>query len=361
MTRETKDHNHDHHCQHGTHTHASESAEGLSRRSFLTACGCVALPISAAGASMLASATRAEAQAGGEVLRIGHLPAGCVSHLLLAKATGMFAEAGLNVELTQFNGPSENLQALVAGAIHAMHNPWTTTLAAYANGTDMLRIVGGSGISGVELVAREGSVKNVQEFIAAAGTGLRVGTLRLDTLEVVGYGTMAQNGKSYDDYEMTFFPSMVGMGEALATGSIDVCTLVQPYAETVVRQSNGIYLADSNDVWGPEAPDCVITSTTEMMDENGELMTAYMTVLAEAARNFYNDFEGALDVLQPIYGAPREILAIALKRQSPDPVINAAGASGIRDGVKYLIELGYFETNIADEVLMLDRQPGVLV
>lgn len=334
------------------------SSGGLSRRHFLTACGCVALPLSATGSAMLAAASRAEAQVSSDVLRIGHLPAGCVSHLLLAKATGMFAEAGINVEMTQFNGPSDNLQSLVAGAIHAMHNPWTTTLAAYANGTDNLRIVGGSGLSGVELVAREGSVRNVQEFIAAAGTGLRVGTLRLDTLEVVGYGTMAQHGKTYDDYAMTFFPSMVGMGEALAAGDIDVCTLVQPYAQSVVRDANGIYLANSNDVWGPEAPDCVITSTTEVMAEKGELMTAYMAVLSDAARKFYGDFEGALDVLQPIYGAPREVLEIALLRQSPDPVINAAGASGIRNGVRYLIELGYFETNIADEVMMLDYQPS---
>lgn len=129
----------------------------------------------------------------------------------------------------------------------------------------------------------------------------------------------------------------------------------------MVREANGIYLANSNDVWRPEAPDCVITSTTELLEDKSDLMTAYMTVLSEAARSFYNDFDSALDVLQPIYGAPREILAIALKRQSPDPVINAAGAAGIRDGVRYLIELGYFETNIADEVLMLDRQPGVVI
>ncbi|MFW5655849.1 MAG: ABC transporter substrate-binding protein [Roseicyclus sp.] len=342
---------------HGASDKTTGETGGLSRRHFLTACGCVALPVSAAGAAILASSTRAEAQVSDEVIRIGHLPAGCVSHLLLAKTTGMFADAGLNVELTQFNGPSENLQALVAGGLHAMHNPWTTTLAAYGNGTTNLRIVGGSGLSGVELVAREGSVRNVQEFIAAAGTGLRVGTLRLDTLEVVGYGIMAQNGKTYDDYEMTFFPSMVGMGEALAAGDIDVCTLVQPYAESVVRQANGIYLANSNDVWGPEAPDCVITSTTEVMEDRGEVMTAYMTVLANAARAFYDDFASALDILQPIYGAPREILEMALLRQSPDPVINAAGAAGIRNGVRYLIELGYFDTNIADEVMMLDRQP----
>lgn len=352
-------HHHDHH--HGHDAACTGSHSGLSRRGFLLGCGCAALPISAGGLSILAQATAAEAQAGGALLRVGHLPAGCVSHLLLAKARGMFAAAGLNVELTQFNGPADNLQALVAGAIQLMHNPWTTTMAAYGSGTDTLRIVGGSGLAGVELVARAGSVGNVAEFIAAAGTGLRVGTLRLDTLEVVGYGTMAQHGKSYDDYAMTFFPSMVGMGEALASGAIDVCTLVQPYAETVVRQANGIYLADSNDVWGPEAPDCVITATSGFMEGNGALITAYMTVLAEAARDFYNDPDSALDVLQPIYGAPREILSVALRRQAPNPVMGPAGVAGIRSGVQYLIDLGYFETNIADAVLDLSLQPGVVL
>jgi len=331
-------------------------AAGLSRRGFL-ACGCATLAVSAAGAAMIASTTRAEAQAGGAVLKVGHLPAGCVSHLLLAKKRDMFAEAGLTVEMTQFNGPADNLQALVAGGIDVMHNPWTTTMAAYGEGTKDLRIIGGSGLAGIELVAREGSVKNVNEFVAAAGKGLRVGTLKLDTLELVGYGTMSQNGKSYGDYAMTFFPSMVGMGEALTSGAVDVCTLAQPYAESVVKQANGIYLANSNDVWGPEAPDCVINTLSGTIGAKGALLTRYMGVLKAAAREFYGNFDSALDDLQPIYGAPREVLAIALKRQSPNPIIGDAGASGIRGGMKYLIELGYFKDNFADQVLDLSLQP----
>lgn len=344
-----------------TETRGNVQSPALDRRGFLSACGCcVTLAVSTSGLTILCEAAKAEAAVSDKVLKVGHLPAGCVSHVLLAKARNMFTEAGLNVELTQFNGPADNLQALVSGSIHAMHNPWTTTMAAYGKGTKDLRIVGGSGLAGVELVARSGSVTNAQEFIEAAGSGLKVGTLRLDTMELVAFGTMAQYGKSYDDYAMTFFPSMVGMGEALTSGSVDVCTLVQPYAESVVKQAGGVYLADSNDVWGPEAPDCVITSTTEMLESDSELLTAYMDVLAKAAKTFYDDFESALDDLTPMYNVPREILAIALKRQSPDPVINAAGASGIRGGVKHLMELGYFDRNIADEVLDLKYQPGVL-
>ncbi len=342
-----------------THDGANDTTDS-SRRDFLRAgCSCCAtLALTPAAISMLAAAGKAEAAVSSTVLKVGHLPAGCVSHLLLAKKRGMFAAAGLNVELTQFNGPAENIRALVAGGIHMMHNPWTTTMAAYAEGSKDLRIIGGSGLAGIELVARKGSVRNVNEFVEQAGKGLRVGTLRLDTLELVGYGVMSQNKRSYGDYEMTFFPSMVGMGEALINGSVDVCTLAQPYAETVVKEAGGVYLANSNDVWGPEAPDCVITSTTGFLEKQGDLATQYMTVLRDAATSFYNDFEAALDDLQPLYGAPREILAIALKRQSPDPLLNAAGVSGIRKGVKYLIELGYFKENIADDVLHLDYQPA---
>ncbi|MBF6057871.1 MULTISPECIES: ABC transporter substrate-binding protein [Thiomicrorhabdus] len=329
------------------------------RRDFLrTGCSCCAtLALTPAAGVMLAAAGRAEAAATGTTLKVGHLPAGCVSHVLLAKKRGMFAKAGLKVDLVQFNGPADNIRALVAGELQMMHNPWTTTMAAYAEGSKDLRIIGGSGLAGIELVARKGSVANVNEFIGKAGKKLRVGTLRLDTLELVAHGVMSQNGVSYDDYDMTFFPSMVGMGEALINGSVDVCTLAQPYAEMVVKESGGIYLADSNDVWGPEAPDCVITSTEGFMKSEGAMATDYMAVLKASAESFYNDFDAALDDLQPLYGVPREILAIALKRQSPDPLLNAAGVSGIRKGVKYLIELGYFKTNIADEVLSLGHQP----
>src|SRR5690606_20006102 len=116
--------------------------------------------------------------------------------------------------------PGDAMQSLVANNLEMIHSPWTMTAAAYTAGTTDLRIIGGSGQAGIELVARNGSVKSVEEFIDAAGKGLRVGTLRLDTLELVGYGTMSQHGKSYDDYRMTFFPSMIGMGEAIANKAL---------------------------------------------------------------------------------------------------------------------------------------------
>src|SRR5258707_1146341 len=86
--------------------------------------------------------------------------------------------------------------------------------------------------------------------------------------------------------------------------------------------------------------------------------TANSTVLVAAAKDFYVDFDAAIKDLQPIYGAPKEILAVGLRRQAPNPMIGDAGAAGIRNGVKYLIDLGYLKTNVAHEVLDLKYQPA---
>src|SRR5258705_7086807 len=162
---------------------------------------------------------------------------------------------------------------------------------------------------------------------------------------------MAMHGKKYDDYAMQFFPSMVGMGEAIASGAVDVCSLAQPYAESVVAQNNAVYIANSNDVWGPAAPDCVINSTDAYISKNGELLTAYQQVLVAAAKDFYGDFDAAIKDLQPIYGAPKEILAVALRRQAPNPVIGDAGAAGKRKGVKKFNGLCLLKNKSAAQVL----------
>jgi NitT/TauT family transport system substrate-binding protein len=324
----------------------------LNRRGFMRRCCQISLALLAAGVSWSQLSGR-PGHAQGKALRVGHLPAGCVSHLLLANKRGMFKEAGLTVQLTQFNGPGENLAALVAGSQDLIHNPWTNTVAAFAQGTDNLRIISGSGKGGIELVAREGSIKTLEELKAAAGKGLKIGTLRLDTLELVVFGHLKRMGLDYSSFNMTFFPSMVGMGEALIAKSVDVCSLAQPYAETVVSQANGTYVADSNGAWGPEAADCVITSTQEFTQKEPTLVAEYLAVLRKAAAELTSNYEAAIADLVPVYGAEASILSVALSRQVPQPVLDEAGVQSLRNGVGFLADLGYLkpeQTTLIDTV-----------
>jgi NitT/TauT family transport system substrate-binding protein len=335
-------------------------ASDITRRKFLGACCATGFGIVASGpiAAILSACGSESTLSSASTLRVGHLPAGCIQHLLLAQINGLFKKEGLNVVLTQFDGPPPNLQALVAGSIDVSHNPWTTVIAAYNDGQKDLRIVGGSGKGGIELVAREGSVKTVADLASAADKGLKVGTLRLDTLELVTYGTLRDAGRSYSQYKMTFFPSMVGMGEALIHKSVDVASLAQPYGATVVSSAGGTYLNDSNQVWGPEASDCVVNVTAGYLEKNKSKLETYLQVLDEAARLRDADFEKALSQLQPIYAVPQNILSEGLKRQTPQPILTSAALAGLHKGVGYLVDLGYLKSDVIDSVFDGSVQQG---
>ena len=335
-------------------------ASDITRRKFLGACCATGFGIVASGpiAAILAACGSESTLAGATTLRVGHLPAGCIQHLLLAQINGLFKKEGLNVVLTQFDGPPPNLQSLVAGSIDVSHNPWTTVIAAYNDGQKNLRNIGGSGKGGIELVAREGSVKSVAELAAEADKGLKVGTLRLDTLELVTYGTLHDVGRNYSQYKMTFFPSMVGMGEALIHKSVDVASLAQPYGATVVSSANGTYLNDSNQVWGPEASDCVVNVKADFLEKNQSKLETYLHVLDQAAKLRDADFEKALSQLQPIYAVPQNILSEGLKRQTPQPVLDPEALAGLHKGVGYLIDLGYLKTDVIDGVFDPRVQQG---
>jgi NitT/TauT family transport system substrate-binding protein len=146
---------------------------------------------------------------------------------------------------------------------------------------------------------------------------------------------------------------MVGMGEALIQESVDVCSLAQPYAQSVVAQSGGTYLGDSNGAWGPEAADCVITSTAEFADTESNMLAEYLAVLQQSAALLESDYEAAIADLVPVYGSEPEILSTALKRQVPQPVMDDAGVQSLKNGVGYLVDLGYLkpeQTNLIDQV-----------
>jgi NitT/TauT family transport system substrate-binding protein len=337
------------------------AAASLTRRRFLGTCCTTGLALAGGGslsAFLAACGGDDDASSRATTLRVTHLPAGCVQHLLLASKRKLFAQEGLKVELTQFNGPGENIQALIAGAHDVMHNPWTNTVAAFAKGEDDLRIICGSGKGGIELVARNGSVESVDELAEAAGTGLKVGTLRLDTLELVTYGTMKKAGVSYDDYKLTFFPSMVGMGEALIKSDVDICSLAQPYGATVVDTADGTYLASSNDAWGPEAADCVVTTKAGFLEQNSGLLETYLGVLQDAARERDADYEKAIADLAPLYGVDEQVLAAGLRRQVPQPVLDERGLRSLHNGVGYLIDLGYLKEDVVDDVFDGSVQPS---
>jgi len=71
-------------------------ASDVTRRKFLGACCATGFGIVASGplAAILAACGSESAATSATTLRVGHLPAGCIQHLLLASINGLFKKAG---------------------------------------------------------------------------------------------------------------------------------------------------------------------------------------------------------------------------------------------------------------------------
>ena len=77
----------------------------------------------------------------------------------------------------------------------------------------------------------------------------------------------------------------------------------------------------------------------------------------ESARQRDADYERAIADLAPVYGADRAVLASGLKRQVPQPVLDDRGVKSLRNGVGYLIDLGYLKQDVVGDVFDGSVQP----
>lgn len=83
------------------------------------------------------------------------------------------------------------------------------------------------------------------------------------------------------------------------------------------------------------------------------MLADYLAVLRQSAEDLNANYEEAIAELVPLYGSEASVLAPALKRQVPQPIMDEAGVQSLRNGVGFLADLGYLEpdqTNLIDEI-----------
>ena len=222
----------------------------MKRRQFLQTTA------AAAGAASLATSTALRAQTFPQpaVITVGHLVGICMSPLFYAHATGLFKPEGLNVDLKFVPNPGDGLTALVSGAIQIAHIPFTNAVVAAHNGAPV-RTIAGSGAGGIFLVAqRETGIKSMADLKAArGGKRLKVGTMRLNTFELMTYRALVNNGMSYSDFDMVWFNDVLSMAAAFEARAVDLVTHVEPFATKLVDQLGGTPLASNLETWAPTA------------------------------------------------------------------------------------------------------------
>lgn len=318
----------------------------LNRRQF----SALLLSGMAAACSPSSSGSGAKNSAAGRQLKVGHLVGICMSPLFYADAKKLFAAQGLDVKLSWIPNPGDAVSALSSGALDFIHNPFTNTFVACDQGAK-LKIIAGSGNEGLSCVARpESGLKRAADLKARAGKGLKVGSERINTLELTFYRTIRNMGLTYKDFDMVWFHDHFAMLAAFKNGDVDVVTHVEPFVSELLI-GGGVELSNSREAWGKVSPDCVISARSDFVTDNPDVVKKYLTAVLQADHEIKADMPAAVETLDKgrYYKVSREILAKALPRQLPGVDLTQS-EEAMNYAIADMLELGYLKNKPANVV-----------
>jgi len=311
----------------------------MRRRDFIRATA------AAAGAVALGAPARAQ-QSLPEVINVGHLVGICMSPLFFAHAQNYFRDEGLNVQLRFMPNPGDAIASLVSGSMDIIHNPFTNGFVAATQGAP-IRIIAGSGAGGLFLMAQKDSgIRSMADLAAAKGRGLKIGTQRLNTFELMLYRNLLRQGLGYSDFEIVWFSDTLSMAAAFESKAVDLVTHVEPFATRLVDQAGGIPIASSLDVWGPHGPDCVTNTMVRFLERHPEAVRRYLKAILRADAAIKADMPRAVEILDAgkYYRVNKETLAAALPRQMPQVDISKGGDRGMEIAIGDMVTLGYLKS-----------------
>jgi ABC-type nitrate/sulfonate/bicarbonate transport system substrate-binding protein len=209
----------------------------------------------------------------------------CNLAIFIAKEDQTSAPYGVNIQLIDIPNWGDHPAALASGTVDFSVTPFTNVLTAFANGLP-IKIIAGSGINGLYLLGS----KDVHT--AADLRGKRIGTFRADTLELMLYGYLKQQGMSYDDVHIEYFTDGSELLQAFAAHRLDAITHVEPFATKVVRELGANRLTTGQAVWGGDHPDCVLTASDRIIQGDPALVKALIAGMMTAE----GSIEGNLDL-----------------------------------------------------------------
>ncbi len=316
----------------------------MDRRDFLKSSAALAAGAVVAGGTPLVRPSPAAAKESPGAIKAGHLVGICMSPLFYADALSYFKEEGLDVHLNWMPNPGDSVTALTSGAVQFIHNPFSNTYVAASKGAP-LKIISGSGAGGLVVIAQKATgMKTMADLKKRVGTGLKVGSQRVNTLELTFYRNLVNQGMKYDDFQMVWFTDHFAMAQAFQIGAVDVVTHVEPYATMLVDKHGGVPLATNIEAWGKNAPDCVVSVHEDFMKKYPDTIRRYLRAIWKADQAIKGDLPKALEVLNKgkYYKVDADTLRAALPRQMPQvDLIDAA--KGMELAISDMVTLGYLK------------------
>jgi ABC-type nitrate/sulfonate/bicarbonate transport system substrate-binding protein len=293
-------------------------------------------------------------------VKAGHLVALDMAPLFVAKESGCFETAGLDVETVFFANPGDNNAALAGGAIDFSTNPFTLPFFAANSGVPIRVVAAAGGWGVIEVIAQKAtglaSIADIKGYIAAGKPKLKIATLQGDTLELILTRALAKDGIDPAATEFVYFNDLLAMVEAFRSGQVDILSHIKPYTTEMVTQKGAKVLTTDAQTWTLYSPNTVVSVLDKTLTGRPEVVKAYLEGLVCGAKIINSDPKKAVDILSKgnYFRVKPEVLLAAFT-SAPAPISFVPDVASIQGVVDDLTRLGYVKgTTKATDIFRLE-------
>ncbi len=282
-------------------------------------------------------------------IKAGHLVALDHAPLFVAKEAGYFKQNGIDLETVAFSNPGDNNTALAGGSIQFSANPFTLPYFAVNSGINMQIVSAAGGLGVIEVVIqgkyKVTSISALISYIKAhKGKKLKIAVLKGDTLEMMIYKILTDNGLTYDDVEMIWFNDLLAMVDAFKTKQVDVLSFLKPYSTDLIVNYGATSIATNSDVWGEGTPNCTVDIMEDFGKKYPKTVEAYIKSLNQGFDLIVNQPDSAVALLEKggYFKVGKDVLLYAFKNQ-PKKVTLRPNVAGMNQAIDNMVTMGYIK------------------
>lgn len=304
----------------------------------------------------LAVATRAEART---KLEIGYMPILPVSQLFVAIEEGWLKDAGIEVELVQFqNGPAM-VQALLAGQLDVAHLGIGPAMVARGKGAD-IKVVAASIKEQISFIAlaplakafEGGAAADVfKRFEAANGRKAVITTFPKGSVpEIVLQHWLRRVIKANSADAQIIYQGAAQVQQALLTGAVDAAAILEPIVTNVLAKVPGATVLAKGSGMFAGQPGAVMVVREKLIAEHFEVVEALVAAHKRATSMLNDDISKAMPHVRKYVGGGRlsaETVRVALESSQgsfvADPSKIIDGTRAMRD---FQQELGSLKVKV---------------
>lgn len=262
--------------------------------------------------------------------------------LTIAERRGFFKEQGLNVEINDFGGGSQSLQALVGGSVDVVTGAYEHTIRMQARGQDIRAVVELGRFPGIVLAVRASLADKVKK--PADLKGMKIGvTAPGSSTNFFANFLLAKDGVQPEDV------SFIGVGggasavAAIKQGGIDAISHLEPVITRLELDKDIVVLADSRSeegtrkIFGGSNPAAVCYLRQDFAEKNPNTTQAIVNAFYKTLKwlEKASPDEVAASVPEEFFLGDKGLYLEAVKKSLPmysrTGVIEASGMKSARD------------------------------